>query len=193
LEGKLQAQQSYNKWMDRSKVGICLCHSPDHASNVPLVLNTQTGNVSPQFFHCLYDNEFASCRRDAKFQSLWQRKAKFQAKKLDDVDQIDSSNTNSILFPTIPVANVPTISRLPRSIAPWDEELSQSDPGQQEVADTLVDDVVEAPLVLAVVEPPAPVPAVTTRSGRTIRSPVHLKRMPNRILLRYFPSMSLLS
>jgi hypothetical protein len=37
LEGKLQAEQSYNKWMDRSKVGIFLRHSPEHASNVPLV------------------------------------------------------------------------------------------------------------------------------------------------------------
>jgi hypothetical protein len=33
LEGKLQAQQSYNKLLDRSKVGIFLCHSPEHASS----------------------------------------------------------------------------------------------------------------------------------------------------------------
>jgi hypothetical protein len=173
LEGKLQAQQSYNKWMDRSKVGIFLCHSPDHASNVPLVLNTQTGNVLPQF-HCLYDNEFASCRRDAKFQSLWQRKAKFQSKKLDDVDRFDSSNTNSNPLPTIPVTDLPTISRLPRSIAPWDEELTHSDPDQPEVADVLDDDAVEVPLETPAVEPPVPVPTVTTRSGRTIRIPVRL-------------------
>jgi hypothetical protein len=38
LDGNLQAQRSLNKWTDRSKVGIFLC----------LVLNTQTGNVSPR-------------------------------------------------------------------------------------------------------------------------------------------------
>jgi hypothetical protein len=47
LEGKLQAQQSFNKWSNRSKVGIFLCHSPDHASNVPLVLNTQNRECAP--------------------------------------------------------------------------------------------------------------------------------------------------
>lgn len=75
LEDKLQAQNAHNKWSDRSKVGIYLSHSPHHASNVPLVLNTQTGHVTPQF-HCIYDDAFATCKRDAKFQSLWQFKAK---------------------------------------------------------------------------------------------------------------------
>ena len=75
LENKLQASQSHNKWTDRSKVAIFLQHSPMHSSSVPLVLNTKTGNVTPQF-HCLYDDEFATCKRDAKFNSVWQVKAK---------------------------------------------------------------------------------------------------------------------
>jgi hypothetical protein len=70
LEQALQAQHAHNKWTDRSRVGILLCHSPNHSSNVPLILNTQSGNVSPQF-HCIYDDDFSSCKRDAKFQSLW--------------------------------------------------------------------------------------------------------------------------
>ena len=75
LEDKLQASQSYNKWSDRSRVGIFMTHSPSHSSNVPLILNTRTAHVTPQF-HCLYDDEFATCQRDPKFQSLWQYKAK---------------------------------------------------------------------------------------------------------------------
>ena len=47
LEESLQAQHSHNKWSDRSQVGIFLSHSPDHSTSVPLVMNTQTGNVSP--------------------------------------------------------------------------------------------------------------------------------------------------
>ena len=77
LENNLQAHHAHNKWEDRSRVGIFLCHSPSHASNVPLVLNTQTGLVSPQF-HCIFDNQFDTCKRDAKFVSLWQFKAKLQ-------------------------------------------------------------------------------------------------------------------
>jgi hypothetical protein len=63
LESKLQAQQSHNKWSDRARGGIYLCHSPSHSTSVPLILNTETGNVSPQF-HCIYDEEFATCKRD---------------------------------------------------------------------------------------------------------------------------------
>jgi hypothetical protein len=75
----------------RSKLGIFLCHSPNHLSNVPLVLNTQTGNVLPQF-HCIYDNEFYTCAHDAKFQSLWQSKAKLQHIRLDRVPCVTSTN-----------------------------------------------------------------------------------------------------
>ena len=75
LEASLQSHKSHNKLSDRSKVGIFLCHSPPHACSSPLVLNTQTGNVSPQF-HCLFDPDFNTCKRDVKFQSIWQHKAK---------------------------------------------------------------------------------------------------------------------
>ena len=64
LANKLQASQSHNKWTDRTRVGIFMCHSPGHSSSVPLVLNTTTANVSPQF-HCIYDDAFDTCRRDA--------------------------------------------------------------------------------------------------------------------------------
>ena len=69
LAQKLQSQQSHNKWTDRSRVGIFLTHSPVHSSNVPLVLNASTGNVSPQF-HCLHDDEFSTCKRDANLNSV---------------------------------------------------------------------------------------------------------------------------
>ena len=61
LDEKLQAKNSKNKWTDRSRVGIFLCHSPQHSLSVPLVLNTQTANVSPQL-HCLYDDRGSRAR-----------------------------------------------------------------------------------------------------------------------------------
>lgn len=110
LESKLQAQQSHNKWTDRSKVGIFLCHSPKHATSVPLVLNTQTGNVSPQF-HCIYDDDFATCKRDANFTSLWQHKAKFTSHiPIEDTARVE-------ILPTIPPNNIRPLQplHLPKS------------------------------------------------------------------------------
>jgi hypothetical protein len=100
LESSLQALKSHNKWIDRSRVGIYMCQSPNHASNVPLVLNTQPGNVSPQL-HCIYDNEFSTCKRDAKFKSLWQINAKLQEQPvtLDHIDSLPTQAPTTILSP----------------------------------------------------------------------------------------------
>ena len=70
-----RVKKSHNKWSDISKVVNFLCHSTLHARSVTLVLNTQTGNVSPQF-HCLFDTDFNTCKCNVKFQSIWQHKAK---------------------------------------------------------------------------------------------------------------------
>ena len=94
LENALQSRHAHNKWQDQSRVGIYLCHSPNHSATVPLVLNTQTGNVSPQY-HCIYDDEFATCKRDAKFISLWQYKAKLQLPKPGIVPSPDASSSRT--------------------------------------------------------------------------------------------------
>jgi hypothetical protein len=116
LESKLQAQQSHNKWSDRARVGFYLCHSPSHSTSVPLILNTQSGNVSPQF-HCIYDEEFATCKRDAKFNSLWQYKAKLQSKTFS-VDHVDALPTADKL--TKPIVLPDAADPLPRFVEPWD-------------------------------------------------------------------------
>ena len=46
-----------NKWKHRSRVGVYLGRSPLHAATVALVLNLQTGRVSPQF-HVQFDPSF---------------------------------------------------------------------------------------------------------------------------------------
>jgi hypothetical protein len=48
-----------NKWAERSKVGIYLGRSPQHAQSVALVLSLETGLVSPQF-HVSFDPTFQS-------------------------------------------------------------------------------------------------------------------------------------
>ena len=47
------------KWEPRSHTGIYLGRSPCHAGSVALVLNLDTGLVSPQF-HLVFDDEFTT-------------------------------------------------------------------------------------------------------------------------------------
>ena len=98
LNEPLQSGKAHNKWWKRSRVGIFLGFSPNHATSVPLVLNTTTACVSPQF-HVVFDPEFKSVERDANFKSIWQFRAKLQQTldklTINDVDPTsveDSTN-----------------------------------------------------------------------------------------------------
>jgi hypothetical protein len=55
LKKELQDHKKIRKWSDRTRVGINLGYSSRYAHNVSLVLNLQTGLVSPQY-HCQYDD-----------------------------------------------------------------------------------------------------------------------------------------
>ena len=81
-------------------MGIYLYQSPSHSSDVPLILNTNTANVSPQF-HCIYDDEFATCKRDAKFKSLWQTKARLRFNSTS----ISNTPSPSTHFDLMPINN----------------------------------------------------------------------------------------
>ena len=76
LNEALQSGNIYSKWKKRSRVGIYLGQSPKHGRNVALVLNLETGHVSPQF-HVAFDNGFHTVKQE-DFQSLWQVKTGFR-------------------------------------------------------------------------------------------------------------------
>ncbi len=61
------------KWDPRSSAGLYLGHSPEHASNVALVMNLQTGLVSPQY-HVIFDDTFSTVEyiRSKKEPSNWE-------------------------------------------------------------------------------------------------------------------------
>ena len=75
LDPDLQASNPYHKWKPRSKPGIYLGPSPVHNRNVALVLNIETGRVSPQF-HVKFDKRFHTVLQ-APIPSTWQQKAGF--------------------------------------------------------------------------------------------------------------------
>lgn len=72
LEPTLHQNHKIPKWKPRSRVGVYLGHSPDHALSVPLVYSTTTGLVSPQFY-VVFDNKFSmvKCFHANKIPSHW--------------------------------------------------------------------------------------------------------------------------
>lgn len=85
-------------------------HSPYHATNIALVLNTQTGLVTPQF-HCLFDDDFATCKRDRKFSSIWQRKAKLHTTKPQWF--VLTPDTVPVIPPSLSVPWIPDLQVIP--------------------------------------------------------------------------------
>ena len=79
LDNALQQNAPFHKWKERSRVGIYLGKSPNHGRNVALVLNRQTGLVSPQF-HVKFDPSFHSVMQETH-ESKWQEKAGFKNEK----------------------------------------------------------------------------------------------------------------
>ena len=73
LDEKLQGSSSLPRWKPRSRVGVYVGRSKYHASSVALVLNLETGNVSPQY-HLTFDDTFSTieylCKR--KIPPFWE-------------------------------------------------------------------------------------------------------------------------
>ena len=75
LDESLQTGKPFNKWKQRARVGIYLGQSPIHNRNVALVLNCNTGHVSPQF-HVKFDSSFQTVRQD-QLECTWQQSTFF--------------------------------------------------------------------------------------------------------------------
>jgi hypothetical protein len=97
LDPTLQQGNRIPRWKPRSRVGVYLGFSPNHASSIPLVLSTTTGLVSPQF-HVVFDDLFTTthCLKTNKLPSNWSTLFTISSSKFvnDDFDYspfVDSS------------------------------------------------------------------------------------------------------
>jgi hypothetical protein len=174
LDTQLQAGKSVPKWNQKSRIGMYLGTSPRHSRKVALVLNLQTGHVSPQF-HVKFDDLFETLRPSAGNvvpTSLWQTQTGFlQGKesgrlearepgrpakqgKTQGVRQSDSANE---IDP--PSDSHPSEGPNDRDDDGWDLD----DPGDNN--DTELGDIAEQP------DNDAPAEATTsrTRAGRTTK------------------------
>ena len=72
LDPHLQDSKKVPKWSMRNRRGIYLGVSTQHSSTVHLILNPESGVISPQY-HCVFDDSFSTVFSDGQFdQSLWE-------------------------------------------------------------------------------------------------------------------------
>jgi hypothetical protein len=72
LDPRLQDSKKIPKWSMRSRRGIYLGVSKHHSSTVHLILNPETGIISPQY-HCIFDDTFSTIWSDGNFDPhVWQ-------------------------------------------------------------------------------------------------------------------------
>ena len=81
LDNKMQSGQKLPKWEVRTRMGVYLGMSMQHARIVALVLNLKTGHISPQF-HVTFDPKFETVRQslgNLSPPSEWQKLCGFKA------------------------------------------------------------------------------------------------------------------
>jgi hypothetical protein len=66
LDPRLQDSKKIPKCSMRSRRGIYLGVSKHHSSTVHLILNPDTGIISPQY-HCIFDDTFSTIMSDGNF------------------------------------------------------------------------------------------------------------------------------
>jgi hypothetical protein len=94
LSKDMQNGKKARKWEDMTRIGINLGYSPRHAHSVSLIVNIETGLVSPQF-HCMYDDLFETTtgtqsRSIPKAQ--WHHKASLTVREGDQDAQEETKN-----------------------------------------------------------------------------------------------------
>lgn len=125
LQASLQDHKSIPRWDERTRVGARVSRSKQHASNVALILNLQTGHISPQF-HAMFDDDFetANSLRKGTEPKRWKWLATHKRECHFDDDGnvidgmkvwIDSELESSILF------------EVPKEKNPRDDETASND------------------------------------------------------------------
>ena len=77
LDNAMQAGKKISKWEIRARLGLYLGMSMQHARSVALILNIETGHVSPQF-HVKFDSKFETVKAGIGVpKSQWQSQCYF--------------------------------------------------------------------------------------------------------------------
>jgi len=88
LDATLQDGHKIPKWAPRAHLGVFLGFFSLHSSQVPLVMNVETGKISPQF-HVIFDDKFETVLSMTSMESIgeqWKLVLRFQQECFADVD-----------------------------------------------------------------------------------------------------------
>ena len=179
LDKALQAGKKIPKWQDRSRVGIYLGPSPQHARNISLVMNLTTGLCSPAF-HVAFDPTFERMRRSFGHYppvSKWQELCRFK-KPTKSTEPVRAPRREPILFQSVEPALVQEGDQEEHHADndyEDDENENQGDWNEHQAGDNEDQPPADPP-------PPEPPPQAqapnnantTTRSGRQSRRPRRL-------------------
>jgi hypothetical protein len=127
LQKELQSSNPiFHKWKQRSTVGIYLGHSKQHARTVVLILNLETGLVSPQF-HVKVDPTFNTVKGEQSPTSQWQTKCGFvrqtqKKKAFTDDESVDQTIKTPPIIELPPSEDILSGSIDPEGVSEDDQE-----------------------------------------------------------------------
>ena len=154
---------SYPKWTKRTRVGVYLGQSPQHARSVSLILSLQTGCVSPQF-HCVVDSNFETTQpllhQEPLPESLWQVKC-----------HIKRTSCASTQAPQTDIPSAEGAAALPDASGNLDSSLLDSDALAQSLGDGQMHTHAPADSSASQMEQSTPVNASADRLQQEYRYP----------------------
>ena len=175
-----KGQREYiQKWDARSRAGIYLGQSPIHNRNVALVLNINTGFVSPQF-HVKFDKSFWTIQQD-KWNATWLSSTGFMmpANKVSPTEAIIPSGNRrktleQIVFPNVGISDHPGKWQMVAGTADGPTRHTMSLALEQQApanpVSTILPAMVADELLVTSERKPQPnVIPITTRSGHLVK------------------------
>jgi len=160
LNNSMQQGNKGPKWERRARIGVYLGHSPVHASSVGLILNLDTGHVSPQY-HVKYDKAFQTIQDLPSFNwpNVQQSQTSMKSITLppnipDNHQKGDSADNTELVDPQSAVI----VQSLPPDIM---QQVTQQTPSPH----TTPGDIQQTYTTYV---------PTTTRAGRVTRQPTHM-------------------
>ena len=172
LDNAIQSGQGVPKWKQRSRLGVYLGPSPNHARSVALVLNPRTGHVSPQF-HVKFDDFFETVQlKDTDLDApdpQWKYLSGFATRK-DQPKERTTRPLDGLIAPRRGPTHAPQPATTIEDLTAHQQPVLQTDAGNGEPDDALAQ--APAPTQLPTQQAPAQAPQegniCQTRSGRVV-------------------------
>ena len=172
LDNAIQSGQGAPKWKQRSRLGVYLGPSPNHARSVALVLNPRTGHVSPQF-HVKFDDFFETVQsKDTDLDApdpQWKYLSGFAERKNQPKERT-THPLNGLIAPRRGPTSAPQPATTTEDLTTQQQPVLQTDTGNGEPDEALAQAPVppELPTQQAPAQAPQEGTIRQTRSGRVV-------------------------